>query len=76
MDPSGNIYRFCECGERVEFDRDCPKCGAESETADTLSGMLKDAVVKEIPDPFSHLRDQLTKEHQRLQRQKPKGKKK
>ena len=70
MDDSGNIYRFCKCGERIEYDRDCHKCGAKSETANDLAETLRDAVISEIPDPLQQMRDGLRREHERRRRAK------
>ena len=71
MDTSGRIYSTCKkCGAEVLYDRDCSKCGEPSGTAETLSSMLKDAIMDEIPDPLERMREALRKEHQRRQRKK------
>lgn len=69
MDDTGNIYRFCnKCGDRVEYDRDCPKCGDESTVAQDLANQLEGMVKDEVPDPFGKMGELLRREHRRMQR--------
>ena len=68
MDDSGRIYRRCECGADVTGDRECPKCGEKSTTADDLSAMFRKAITDEMLDPLTAMRDQLRKQHWKLQR--------
>jgi uncharacterized membrane protein YvbJ len=73
MDASGQIYWTCKCGQHVPGDRDCPECGTESTTADTLSGMLRDSIIAELPDPLTSMRNMLRKEDEKRLRKSPRG---
>ncbi len=70
MDDSGRIYRECRCGETVLYNRDCHKCGVESDTANTLAEAFRDAIIDEIPDALQQMRDGLRGEHEKRMRRK------